>query len=226
MYSEDTKRPNARDWFQVGGLIVAAVAGALIGAWAQSRLPASNGLSVLEETGALERELEAKAARIAELERQLAGGASATEAERLTSDASTAPASGCDSFLVDVQGGHLNGITPDVAQAELMEALPCFDGVDVGYRVKYESKGFIFHTSSNILEVDGSFVGTLSEQVLGVGRLELLRRWGLPYADDLDGALFPKPYGCMEVTYRDYSNENRSVVSVLVHPERCDLVPN
>jgi len=137
----------------------------------------------------------------------------------------------CSSFFFDVDAGLLNGIPPDVSQSELMELLPCYDGVILEGEgplgvIHYSSNGFSFFTAADYFSLTPAFTGTTSRAILTLGRVDVFKEFGVPFREERShNSLYSKAYGCLQIFYtgRRY-NENRAVTEVRVHANACEEI--
>jgi hypothetical protein len=123
---------------------------------------------------------------------------------------------GCEEFRFDLTDGTMNGVKPNLNQAEIKEWIPCFsrsvpDGTegDCGGGVFYDAHSFAFYTYGyDYVEVKKGFAGPGKDTLFKKNRSEVRKMLGIPVQSEISKAypemdLFTADYGCIRVEYQN-----------------------
>jgi hypothetical protein len=122
----------------------------------------------------------------------------------------------CENLVFDLSDGTINGVKPNLPQAQIKEWFPCYtkfspDGgqSDCGGAIFYANHDFYFYTYvDDYVEVKSGFKGTITENLMGKSRDQVRLYLGKPIenkhsAEDPNIDFFATKYGCIRVHYKD-----------------------
>lgn len=121
----------------------------------------------------------------------------------------------CNTFVVDILNGKLNGIEPDYTPAEIKKGLPCFTGEEredsskCGGLISYKDKDVYFYTGRNYVEIREKFKGKLSIPLMGAVRGSLFKFLGHPGMKDTNWDAFQTAYGILILYYNKTNKVNK-----------------
>lgn len=115
----------------------------------------------------------------------------------------------CGTFTVDILGGQVNGIRPDLHIDKIKEKLPCFTsaenetaGAKCGGGVFYKDRDIYFYTQRDYVEIGEKFKGKLTLPLMGAKRTNLYKMLGHPLLKDPDWEAYQTQYGCLVLYFR------------------------
>src|SRR5687767_8455592 len=110
----------------------------------------------------------------------------------------------CSTFTVDILGGQVNGVRPDLHIDKIKEKLPCFTSVETeaagskcGGGVFYKDRDIYFYTQRDYIEIREKFKGKLTLPLMGAKRGSLYKMLGHPQLKDPDWEAYQTQYGCL-----------------------------
>lgn len=136
----------------------------------------------------------------------------------------------CPHFVLDLETGRMNGVSPAATKAQVHRAFPCATGdtaeavtANYGGGVFYTQHDFYFYTWRRFLDVRSGFTGTMRPALLGQTKAQITYRYnrltcdqgtggqtrprwacgstGQPAYPDTD--FIAMKWGCLVVNYRD-----------------------
>lgn len=114
----------------------------------------------------------------------------------------------CGTFIVDLLGGNVNGLRPDLHPDKIKEKLPCFTSTEdegptakCGGTVFYKDRDIYFFTQRDYVEIGNKFNGKLSLPLMGAKRNSVFKWLGKPKLIDPDWEAFQTQYGCIVLYY-------------------------
>lgn len=126
----------------------------------------------------------------------------------------------CNTFVVDILDGKINGVLPDFTINQIKEKLPCFTDSEpedatspCGGGVFYKDKGLYFYTGRGYVEIKENFKGALSIPLMGTNRNDLFKWLGNPKIRDINWDAFQTQYGTLILYYKKTNKVNRILFS-------------
>jgi hypothetical protein len=121
---------------------------------------------------------------------------------------------GCDTIVVDTQGGTINGLRPTASQAEVMAQFPCATGdtedgsaFNCGGGVFFLNHTFFAYTGRDYWEIRQGFSGEIDVPILGAVRsgVDIVHGDPVRTHDDGDRAFYfyKKAWGTLVVEVRE-----------------------
>lgn len=135
------------------------------------------------------------------------------------------PDGGCERFVLDTDGGTLNGVPPTASFEEVKARLSCSSGdteegspFNRGGGVFYLDHDFFFYTYADFLEVRARFRGAVRPPLLARDRADVEDLLGPPASRIDDGAVlaWDRPYGCLVLLF-----SGDRVDEIRVHATGC-----
>lgn len=119
----------------------------------------------------------------------------------------------CNTFVVDLLNGKVNGVRPDFTEGQVKAKLPCFTSEDpetakCGSVIYYKDRDVKFFTGRDYIEIGPAFKGQLSIPVMGAKRGSLFKYLGNPRLKDTNWDAFETQYGCLILYYNAASKVN------------------
>jgi hypothetical protein len=132
----------------------------------------------------------------------------------LTAQLKTTPV--CNTIIVDILGGKVNGVEPDFTQGQVKSSLPCFTSEEAenassacGGGIFYKDKDIYFYTGRDYIEIREKFKGKLSLPLMGAARNSLFKMLGHPKIKDVNWDAFQTQYGTLVLYYNKASRINK-----------------
>jgi hypothetical protein len=114
----------------------------------------------------------------------------------------------CNSFVVDILDGKVNGVLPDFTNGQIKQSLPCFTSEEpenssskCGGGVFYKDKGVYFFTGRDYIEIRENFKGKMTIPLMGASRNSLFKWLGNPKIKDVNWDAFQTQYGTLVLHY-------------------------
>lgn len=119
----------------------------------------------------------------------------------------------CNTFVVDILNGKVNGVRPDFTTGQIKAKLPCFTSEDpetskCGGVIYYKDRDIKFFTGRDYVEIGPAFKGQLSIPLMGAKRGSLFKYLGNPKLKDSNWDAFETQYGCLILYYNSASKVN------------------
>jgi hypothetical protein len=135
----------------------------------------------------------------------------------------------CNTFLVDILDGKVNGVEPDFTQGQVKQKLPCFTSEEpenaaskCGGGVFYKDKDIYFYTGRDYVEIREKFKGKLTIPLMGASRNGLFKWLGLPKIKDVNWDAFTTSYGVL-ILYYNKANKINKIQFSKKNPETLSL---
>ncbi len=110
----------------------------------------------------------------------------------------------CNTVVVDILAGKVNGLEPDFTLGQVKSALPCFTTEEpenssskCGGGVFYKDKDIYFYTGRDYIEIREKFKGKLSIPLMGAARNSLFKTLGHPKIKDVNWDAYQTQYGTL-----------------------------
>ena len=114
----------------------------------------------------------------------------------------------CNTIVVEILDGKVNGVLPDFTMGQIKEKLPCFTNEEpenssskCGGGVFYKDKGVYFYTGRDYVEIRENFKGKMTIPLMGANRNGLFKWLGNPKIKDVNWDAFQTQYGTLVVHY-------------------------
>ena len=121
----------------------------------------------------------------------------------------------CNTMVVDILDGKVNGMLPDFTIGQIKEKLPCFTSEEpenasskCGGGVFYKDKDIYFYTGRDYIEIRERFKGKLSIPLLDASRTSLFKWLGNPKIKDISWDAFQTQYGTLVLHYNKAGKVN------------------
>jgi hypothetical protein len=120
----------------------------------------------------------------------------------------------CNTFVVDILDGKVNGVEPDFTSGQVKQTLPCYTSEETsssscGPAVFYKDKDIYFYTGRGYVEIREKFKGKLSIPLMGAARTGLFKWLGHPKIKDVNWDAFETQYGILILYYNKASRVNK-----------------
>jgi hypothetical protein len=126
----------------------------------------------------------------------------------------------CPVFTVDILGGKVNGLEPDLTQGQIKKALPCVSSEEpetasskCGGLLAYKDRDITFYTGRNYIEIGPKFKGKLSLPLMGASRTGLFKWLGHPAIKDVSWDAYSTQYGVLILYYTKANKVNKIQLS-------------
>lgn len=110
----------------------------------------------------------------------------------------------CAELTVDILGGRVNGIKPNVPYAEIKQMLPCFtsaipetDSAKCGGGIFFKDHDLYFYTGRDYVEIGDKFKGKMNVPLLGAARNSLFSKLGNPVMKNDTWDAYGTQYGTL-----------------------------
>ncbi|MDX1439568.1 MAG: hypothetical protein R3284_06670 [Rubricoccaceae bacterium] len=137
-------------------------------------------------------------------------------------------APGCNTLVLDLEHGTLNGVAPTATRAQIATQFPCATGdtedgaeFNFGGGVFFLDHDFYMYTHRDYIEVRADFAGAVVPAVLCVSVHDLADAFGAPVRTEDGAQFYVRDYGCLRA---ELSPDADVVVELGVHAEACDDV--
>ena len=114
----------------------------------------------------------------------------------------------CNTLVVDILDGKVNGVYPDFTPGQVKQYLPCFTSEEpessaspCGGGVFYKDKDIYFYTGRDYIEIREKFKGKLSIPLIGASRTGLFKWLGNAKIRDVNWDAFQTAYGTLVLHY-------------------------
>ena len=128
----------------------------------------------------------------------------------------------CAELNVDILGGRVNGIKPNVPFAEIKVLLPCYtsaveetDSAKCGGGIYFKDKDLYFYTGRDYVEIGEKFKGKMNVPLIGSTRNSLFSKLGNPIMKDDNWDAFKTQYGTLVLHYNKANKVNLIQFSTL-----------
>ena len=128
----------------------------------------------------------------------------------------------CVELNVDILGGRVNGIKPNVPFAEIKVLLPCYtsaidesDSAKCGGGIFFKDKDLCFYTRRDYVEIGEKFKGTMNVPLIGAARNSLFSKLGNPIMKDDTWDAYKTQYGTLVLHYNKANKVNLIQFSTL-----------
>ena len=126
----------------------------------------------------------------------------------------------CNTIVVDILGGKVNGVEPDFTQGQVKSSLPCFTSEEpenssskCGGGIFYKDNDIYFYTGRDYIEIREKFKGKLTVPLMGASRSSLFKTLGHPKIKDVNWDAFQTQYGIMILYYNKAGRINKIQIS-------------
>lgn len=122
----------------------------------------------------------------------------------------------CNTIVVDLLDGKVNGVEPKFTPAQVKGLLPCFTSEEpetaeskCGGGVFYKDKDLYFYTGRDYIEIREKFKGRLSIPIMGAPRNGLFKWLGNPKVKDANFDVYTTSYGMMILSFNKAGKVNK-----------------